>query len=78
MSLTPEQKQRAEAFFAARGIEVTSVDATNPQTMESFTLESYQKLYKRNDAAGGASMGVGFMIEVLQYTDEVRIISGWQ
>ncbi|WP_409523035.1 hypothetical protein [Nitrincola sp. MINF-07-Sa-05] len=78
MSLTPDQNQRAVVFFSSRGIGVTSVKATNFETMESFTLESYQKLYKGDDAKGGASMGINFMIEVLQYTDEITIIEGWQ
>lgn len=78
MSLTPQQNQRAEAFFSSRGIRVRSVNATNSETSESFTLESYQKHYSGGDANAGASMGINFMVEVLHYTDEIRVIEGWQ
>jgi len=78
MSLTPQQNQRAEKFFSSRGVGVTSVNATNSETSESFTLESYQKLYSEDDADAGASMGINFMVEVLHYTDEIRVIEGWQ
>ena len=73
-----EFQQRAKTFFAARGIAATVVEATAPRTMQSFTIESYQKRFTADDPGGGAALGIEFMHNVLRHAGEITIIEGWR
>lgn len=77
-SLTPAQQQRAKAFFAARGVAAVAAEATAPKTMQSFTIESYQKSFAGDDPGAGAALGIEFMHEVLRHAGEIRIVEGWR
>lgn len=77
-SLTAVQQDRAQAFFAARGIAAVASQATAPRTMESFTIRSYQKSFAADDPGGGAALGIDFLHQVLHHSGEIRIVEGWR